>query len=258
MASGEDRQNLRISSQYPLIGFVTGLFAGFLVFSLVCCIFYRHCCNVHCETENDKLEGIHTAHLLLNHTGNNKLYMFLSMGVSLSTSIGLCVCVQYVYVCVDLPLIFVCLSPCLSFSLPGFRQDDTLQWQGDPSLGRSFLYGLILAQGSLQTQRSGIYSIYVQVTLAECVQASVQGNQLGEVKASTLTIGILSAQSRHSSLLRRHFQGRCSLSASLQVNLSHQDTLYVNLTHPIKPSPNADETFFGVSWLRPSLPVEYE
>ncbi|XP_007489092.1 CD70 antigen [Monodelphis domestica] len=208
MASGEDRQNLRISSQYPLIGFVTGLFAGFLVFSLVCCIFYRHCCNVHCETENDKLEGIHTAHLLLNHTG--------------------------------------------------FRQDDTLQWQGDPSLGRSFLYGLILAQGSLQTQRSGIYSIYVQVTLAECVQASVQGNQLGEVKASTLTIGILSAQSRHSSLLRRHFQGRCSLSASLQVNLSHQDTLYVNLTHPIKPSPNADETFFGVSWLRPSLPVEYE
>ncbi|XP_044514401.1 CD70 antigen [Gracilinanus agilis] len=211
MASGEDRKNLKIYFQCPLIGFVTGLFAGFLVFSLVCCFFYRPLFKVHCEPENDKLgenqkqnkEGIHTAHLLLNHTGS--------------------------------------------------RQDDTLQWQGDPSLGRSFLYGLILAQGSLQTRRSGIYSIYVQVTLAKCIQ----GNDPEEVKASTLTIGILSAQSRHSSLLRRHFQGRCSLSASLQVYLSHQDTLYVNLTYPLVPSPNADETFFGASWLCPPLPVEY-
>ncbi|XP_072455549.1 CD70 antigen [Notamacropus eugenii] len=141
----------------------------------------------------------------------------------------------------------------LLLNYTGSRQDNTLQWQGGPSLGRSFIYGFTLVQGSLQILRSGIYGIYVQVTLAKCIQPRGQGIELKEV----MIIGILSAQGRHSSLLRRHFQGRCSLSASLQVNLSYQDTLYVNLTYPIVPSPNGDETFFGASWLCPPPPAEY-
>ncbi|XP_020827081.1 CD70 antigen [Phascolarctos cinereus] len=212
MASADGRKKLRIYFRCSLVGFVTGLFAGFLVSSLVCYFLSRPVSKVHHEPENNTFrekqggskEAIHTAHLLLNHTGS--------------------------------------------------RQDNTLQWQGGPSLGRSFIYGFTLAQGSLQTQRSGIYGVYVQMTLAQCIQARGQGTELTEVK--TLTIGILSAQGRHSSLLRRHFQGRCSLSASLQMNLSYQDTVYVNLTYPLMPSPNGDETFFGASWLCPPPPAE--
>ncbi|XP_036607790.1 CD70 antigen [Trichosurus vulpecula] len=206
MASGDGRKKLRIYFRCSLVGFVIGLFAGFLVSSLVCYFFYQPLSKVHLELENNGVnqggskEAIHTAHLLLNRTGS--------------------------------------------------RQDDTLQWQGGQSLGRSFIYGFTLVQGSLQTQHSGIYGIYVQVTLATCRDTEV-------TDVRTLTIGILSAQGRHSSLLRRHFQGRCSLSASLQVNLSYQDTLYVNLTHSLVPSPNGDETFFGASWLCPPPPVEY-
>ncbi|XP_074140753.1 CD70 antigen [Sminthopsis crassicaudata] len=209
MAPGEGRKKLRIYFRCSLVGFVTGLFAGFLVSFLICYFLYRPLSKVHCEPGNNRFrekqgesnKAIHTAHLLLNHTGS--------------------------------------------------RQDNTLKWQGDPSLGRSFIYGFTLVQGSLQIHRSGIYGIYAQVTLAKCIQARVQNPELKEVKASTLTIGNLSAQGRHSSLLRRHFQDRCSLSASFQVNLNYQDTLYVNLTYPLVPSPNADETFFGASWLYP-------
>ncbi|XP_043836168.1 CD70 antigen [Dromiciops gliroides] len=215
MAPGDGRKKPRNYFRCSPVGFVTGLSTGLLVSSLVCYFLCRPLSKVHCEPENNRIrekqgerkEGIHTAHLLLNHTGS--------------------------------------------------RQDNTLQWQGGPSLGRSFIYGLTLVKGSLQTQRSGIYGIYAQVTLAKCIQTRAQSTELEEVKTSTLTIGILSAQGRHSSLLRRHFQGRCSLSASLQVNLSHQDTLYVNLTYPLVPSPNADETFFGASWFCPPPPVEY-
>ncbi|XP_068939291.1 CD70 antigen [Petaurus breviceps papuanus] len=213
MASGEGRKKLRIYFRCSLVGFFIGLFAGFLVSSLVCYFLYRPLSKVHREPENNMFrekqggskEVIHTAHLLLNHTGS--------------------------------------------------RQDNTLRWQGGPSLGRSFIYGFTLVQGSLQIQRSGIYGIYVQVTLAKCIQARNPDTELRGVK--TLTIGILSAQGRHSSLLRRHLQGRCSLSASLQVNLSFQDTLYVNLTYPLVPSPNGDETFFGASWLCPPPPSKY-
>ncbi|XP_074055997.1 CD70 antigen [Macrotis lagotis] len=210
MAPGEGRKKLRIYFRCSLVGFVSGLLAGFLVSSLVCYFFCRPLSKVHCEGEIKK--AIHTAHLLLNSTGS--------------------------------------------------RQDNTLQWQGGPSLGRSFIYDFTLVQGSLQVQRNGIYSIYVQVTLSQCtlfrpLNPEPDFRALNPEPEQLLTIGVLSAQGRHSSLLRRHFQDRCSLSASLQENLSYQDILYVNLTYPLKPSLNADETFFGAYWLYPPPPEEY-
>ncbi|XP_045058644.1 CD70 antigen isoform X2 [Desmodus rotundus] len=129
----------------------------------------------------------------------------------------------------------------------GLRQDPRLLWKGDPALGRSFLHGPQLDNGQLRVQRDGIYRIHVQVTLANCSFSSKNT----ESRRAVLTVGICSPATHSISLLRLNFHPSCTVSSQRLTPLVHGDTLCTNLTLPLEPSQNADETFFGVHWVHP-------
>lgn len=130
---------------------------------------------------------------------------------------------------------------------PGPRQDCRLHWLGGPALGRSFLHGPELDNGQLRVQRSGIYRLHIQVTLANC------SSSLGAPMAprATLMVGICSPAAHSISLLRLNFHEGCVVTSQRLTPLAQGDTLCTNLTLPLLPSPNADETFFGVQWVHP-------
>ncbi|CAK6445570.1 unnamed protein product [Pipistrellus nathusii] len=127
------------------------------------------------------------------------------------------------------------------------RQDPRLHWQGDPALGRSFLHGPQLDNGQLRVQRDGIYRLHIQVTLTNC-SSSVKNTV---PRRATLAVGICSPAGRSISLLRLNFHLSCTVSSQRLTYLAHGDTLCTNLTLPLLPSQNLDETFFGVQWVHP-------
>ncbi|XP_054418103.1 CD70 antigen [Pteronotus mesoamericanus] len=127
----------------------------------------------------------------------------------------------------------------------GPRQDPRLHWQGGPALGRSFLHGPQLDNGQLRVQRDGIYRLHIQVTLTNCSSSSE--NIVS--RRAVLTVGICSPATRSISLLRLNFHLSCTVASQRLTPLSQGDTLCTNLTLPLQPSPNADETFFGVQWV---------
>lgn len=132
----------------------------------------------------------------------------------------------------------------LQVNLTGPRQDPRLRWQGDPSLGRSFLHGPALDDGQLRVHRDGIYQLHIQVTLARCSSArDVRHHN------ATLAVGICSA-TRSISLLRLGFGRGCTVASQRLTPLARGDVLCTNLTLPLLPSPNADQTFFGIQWVR--------
>ncbi|XP_024899047.1 CD70 antigen [Pteropus alecto] len=135
----------------------------------------------------------------------------------------------------------------LHTSCPGYRprQDPRLYWQGGPALGRSFLYGPQLDNGQLRVQRDGIYKLHIQVTLSNCssFMKSIVSHR------ATLTVGICSPSSHSISLLRLNFHSGCTVASQRLTPLAHGDTLCTNLTLPLLPSQNADETFFGIQWV---------
>ncbi|KAM6168066.1 CD70 antigen [Erethizon dorsatum] len=131
----------------------------------------------------------------------------------------------------------------LQLNLTGPRRDPRLRWQGDPSLGRSFLHGPALDDGQLRVQRDGIYRLHIQVTLAKCSSAKDVRHH-----NATLTVGICSAT--HSvTLLRLGFGQDCTVASQRLTPLARGDILCTNLTLQLLPSPNADETFFGIQWV---------
>ncbi|KAK2504646.1 hypothetical protein MC885_007796 [Smutsia gigantea] len=127
----------------------------------------------------------------------------------------------------------------------GRRQDSRLYWQGGPALGRSFLHGLELHRGQLRVQHNGIYRLHIQVTLTNCSSSSRPARPRG----ASLAVGICSPAARSISLLRLSFQQRCTVASQRLTPLVRGDTLCANLTLPLLPSRNADETFFGVQWV---------
>ncbi|KAG8519043.1 CD70 antigen [Galemys pyrenaicus] len=127
------------------------------------------------------------------------------------------------------------------------RQDPRLHWQGGPALGRSYLHGPQLDNGQLRVQRNGIYRLHVQVTLTNCSSWT----QTTRLHRATLTVGICYPTARSISLLRIKFHGGCTVASQRLTPLFQGDTLCTNLTLPLLPSPNADETFFGVQWVQP-------
>ncbi|XP_008709514.2 CD70 antigen [Ursus maritimus] len=135
----------------------------------------------------------------------------------------------------------------LQLNHTGPRQDCRLHWLGGPALGRSFLHGPELDNGQLRVQRSGIYRLHIQVTLANC------SSSLGAPTAprATLMVGICSPAAHSISLLRLNFHEGCVVTSQRLTPLAQGDTLCTNLTLPLLPSPNADETFFGVQWVHP-------
>ncbi|XP_037360611.1 CD70 antigen [Talpa occidentalis] len=135
----------------------------------------------------------------------------------------------------------------LQLNHTGPRQDPRLLWQGGPALGRSFLHGPQLDDGQLRVQRSGIYRLHVQVTLINCSSST----QTIRPHRATLTVGICYPTARSISLLRIKFHGGCTAASQRLTPLSQGDMLCTNLTLPLLPSPNADETFFGVQWVQP-------
>lgn len=134
-------------------------------------------------------------------------------------------------------------------TLPGSRQDPRLHWQGGPALGRSFLHGPELDDdGQLRIQRDGIYRLHIQVTLANCSSST----WTAEPQRATLTVAICSPAAHSISLLRLSFQrGGCWVASQRLTFLALGDVLCTNLTLPLLPSRNADETFFGVQWVGP-------
>ncbi|KAF0887287.1 CD70 protein, partial [Crocuta crocuta] len=136
----------------------------------------------------------------------------------------------------------------LQLNHTGQRQKITLHWFGGPALGRSFVNGLRLDDnGQLCVQRDGIYRLHIQVTLANCSSST----QATRPPRATLTVGICSPAAHSISLLRLSFHGGCVASSQRLTPLTHGDTLCTNLTLPLLPSPNADETFFGVQLVHP-------
>ncbi|ELK19462.1 CD70 antigen [Pteropus alecto] len=133
----------------------------------------------------------------------------------------------------------------LQLNHTGPRQDPRLYWQGGPALGRSFLYGPQLDNGQLRVQRDGIYKLHIQVTLSNCssFMKSIVSHR------ATLTVGICSPSSHSISLLRLNFHSGCTVASQRLTPLAHGDTLCTNLTLPLLPSQNADETFFGIQWV---------
>uniref|UniRef100_G1P900 CD70 antigen n=1 Tax=Myotis lucifugus TaxID=59463 RepID=G1P900_MYOLU len=127
----------------------------------------------------------------------------------------------------------------------GLRQDPRLHWQGGPALGRSFLHGPQLDNGQLRVQRDGIYRLHIQVTLTNC-SSSVKSLVS---RRAVLAVGICSPAARSVSLLRLNFHLSCTVSSQRLTYLAHGDTLCTNLTLPLLPSQNSDETFFGVQWV---------
>ncbi|XP_047388341.1 CD70 antigen [Sciurus carolinensis] len=134
----------------------------------------------------------------------------------------------------------------LQLNLTGPRLDPRLPWQAGPSLGRSFLHGPELVNGQLRIHREGIYRLHIQVTLANCssVWTTVPPK-------ATLTVGICSPATHSISLLRMNFHQGCTVASQRLTPLAYGDTLCSNLTMPLLPSRNADETFFGVQWVHP-------
>lgn len=70
-------------------------------------------------------------------------------------------------------------------------------------------------------------------------------------RRATLAVGICSPSGRRVSLLRLGFSSSCAVASQRLTPLAHGDTLCTNLTLPLLPSQNADETFFGIQWLHP-------
>ena len=102
--------------------------------------------------------------------------------------------------------------------------------------------------GQLQIQRDGIYRLHIQVTLANC-SSSVW---TAEPQRATLTVAICSPAAHSISLLRLSFhRGGCWVASQRLTFLARGDILCTNLTLPLLPSRNADETFFGIQWVRP-------
>lgn len=85
------------------------------------------------------------------------------------------------------------------------------------------------------------------MTLANC------SSSLGAPTAprATLMVGICSPAAHSISLLRLNFHEGCVVTSQRLTPLAQGDTLCTNLTLPLLPSPNADETFFGVQWVHP-------
>ncbi|XP_047561457.1 CD70 antigen isoform X2 [Lutra lutra] len=135
----------------------------------------------------------------------------------------------------------------LQLNHTGRRRDGRLRWLGDPALGRSFLHGLELDNGQLRVRRSGIYRLHIQVTLANCSSSPWATTR----HRATLTVGICSPAAHSISLLRLNFHEGCVVTSQRLTPLAQGDTLCTNLTLPLLPSPNADETFFGVQWVHP-------
>ncbi|XP_045687647.1 CD70 antigen isoform X1 [Phyllostomus hastatus] len=135
----------------------------------------------------------------------------------------------------------------LHLNYTGPRQDPRLLWKGDPALGRSFLHGPQLDNGQLRIQRDGIYRFHIQVTLANCTFSSKNT----EAQRAILAVGICSPTTHSITLLRRNFHLSCTVASQRLTPLVHGDTLCTNLTLPLEPSQNADETFFGVHWVHP-------
>ncbi|XP_058515753.1 CD70 antigen-like [Ochotona princeps] len=128
----------------------------------------------------------------------------------------------------------------------GARQDPRLRWQAGPALGRSFLFGPELDDGQLRIQRDGIYRLHIQVTLANC-------SWIGPTRprGATLALSICKPVTHSISLLRLHFSQSCSVVSQRLTPLARGDLLCTNLTLPLVPSQNPDETFFGVQWVHP-------
>ncbi|XP_008148994.2 CD70 antigen [Eptesicus fuscus] len=135
----------------------------------------------------------------------------------------------------------------LQLNHTGLRQDPRLHWQGGPALGRSFLHGPQLDNGQLRVQRDGIYRLHIQVTLTNC-SSSVKNTV---PRRAVLAVGICSPAVRSISLLRLNFHLSCTVSSQRLTYLAQGDTLCTNLTLPLLPSQNSDETFFGVQWVHP-------
>uniref|UniRef100_A0A8C6R1T4 CD70 antigen n=1 Tax=Nannospalax galili TaxID=1026970 RepID=A0A8C6R1T4_NANGA len=132
--------------------------------------------------------------------------------------------------------------------LPGVspRKEPMLLWDAGPALGRSFSHGPELDQGQLRVHRGGIYRLHIQVTLANCSPM-----YSSTPRKATLAVGICSPVTRSISLLRLHFGQGCTVSSQRLTPLAHGDVLCTNLTLPLLPSPNTDETFFGIQWVHP-------
>ncbi|XP_008053435.1 CD70 antigen [Carlito syrichta] len=130
--------------------------------------------------------------------------------------------------------------------LSGPRQDPRLSWQAGPALGRSFLHGLELVDGQLRVHREGTYRLHIQVTLTNC-----SSTWTPRPRRATLAVGICSPAARGISLLRLSFQYACTVTSQRLTPLARGDTLCTNLTLPLLPSRNADETFFGVQQVHP-------
>uniref|UniRef100_A0A2K6F5H5 CD70 molecule n=1 Tax=Propithecus coquereli TaxID=379532 RepID=A0A2K6F5H5_PROCO len=126
----------------------------------------------------------------------------------------------------------------------GPRQDPRLYWQGGPAFGRTFLHGPELDDGQLRVHRKGIYRLHIQVTLANC-----PSRQTTMPRNATLSVGICASATY--SLMRLPFNQDCTVSSQRLTPLAQGDTLCTNLTLPLLPSQNADETFFGIQWVHP-------
>ncbi|XP_016053435.1 PREDICTED: CD70 antigen [Miniopterus natalensis] len=135
----------------------------------------------------------------------------------------------------------------LQLNHTGLRQDPRLSWQGGPALGRSFLHGAQLDKGQLRVQRDGIYRLHIQVTLTNCSSSAKDTVP----RRAILTVGICSPATHSISLLRLNFGLSCTVSSQRLTPLARGDTLCTNLTLPLLPSQNSDETFFGVQWIHP-------
>ena len=73
-----------------------------------------------------------------------------------------------------------------------------------------------------------------------------------EPQRATLTVAICSPAAHSISLLRLSFhRGGCWVASQRLTFLARGDILCTNLTLPLLPSRNADETFFGIQWVRP-------
>ncbi|XP_045404586.1 CD70 antigen [Lemur catta] len=132
----------------------------------------------------------------------------------------------------------------LQLNHTGPRQDPRLYWQGGPALGRTFLHGAELDDGQLRVHRKGIYRLHIQVTLANC-----PSRHTTVPRNATLTVGICASATY--SLMRLPFNQDCTVSSQRLTPLALGDTLCTNLSLPLLPSQNADETFFGIQWVHP-------
>ncbi|XP_003798110.1 CD70 antigen [Otolemur garnettii] len=132
----------------------------------------------------------------------------------------------------------------LQLNYTGPRQDPRLHWQAGPELGRSFLHGLELDNGQLRICRDGIYRLHIQVTLANC-----SFRRTTTPRSASLVVGICAPTTHTISLLRLSFHQGCTVASQRLVPLAQGDILCTNLTLPLLPSQNADETFFGIQWV---------